>query len=179
MTLTQVFTRFLKEYLPKGAYIPWIIGLTNRNVKRWSYHRFKASERIREIQSHYYARESSKFIDDDLCFFYLLDNIYGRNIYGICARLVEDYLETCFQYMREEDFNSSVLKIYRKLWRRFVDEYVALPKEPSRYYNPINVDDINMANSFGIKKPIERCMLPLYLKNNILRYSKRVKPWER
>lgn len=175
MTLTQVFTRFLKEYLPQGAYNSWIIALTNRNVKRWSYRRLNASDRMRRIQS--YRRIDSSYIGTNLCFFYLLDNSNGRNVYGICGRLVEDYLETCFQHIKEDDFLASVVSTYRKLWREFIDEYVILPKKPSCFYSPFNVEDVKMVNSFGIKKSIERCALSRYSK--LLIYDKMIKPWER
>lgn len=182
MTLTQVFTRFLKDYLPQGAYGSWIIAITNRDYNKWSYGRRYEEYRIKSwYHIPYYLRYQVQFkynaVDQsDICSRYLTDNPYGRNVYGVCGRLVENYLSTCFDYMDSHELRTSVLNVYRKLWRMFVDEYVILPKKPNSFYQMHDRNDQKLMNSFGIRKNVERCSLDLC--GAILKYDRSVKAWE-
>ena len=81
---------------------------------------------------------------------YLLKNRNGTSIYGVINRIIEDKFYYSLNYYGDGRYNE---KKIRKMWRDYIDNYVNLPKAPTKYWKA-RKEDIALENSFSFKENI-------------------------
>ena len=149
MTFTQIVGRFIKDYMPKECKDNILVGIFKDEL-------ISGLRNSRNMDSIYYREILNRFPDransllNDFCFLLLLRNENGTSIYGVINRIIEDKFYYSLNYYGDGRYNE---KKIRKMWRDYIDNYVILPKAPTKYWKG-KEEDIALENSFSLKENI-------------------------
>ena len=149
MTLTQIVGRFIKDYMPKECKDNILVGIFKDEL-------ISGLRNSRNMDSIYYREILNRFPDransllNDFCFLLLLRNENGTSIYGVINRIIEDKFYYSLNDYGDGRYNE---KKIRKMWRDYIDNYVILPKAPTKYWKG-KEEDIALENSFSLKETI-------------------------
>ena len=149
MTLTQIVGRFIKDYMPKECKDNILVGIFKDEL-------ISGLRNSRNMDSIYYREILNRFPDransllNDFCFLLLLRNENGTSIYGVINRIIDDRFFYSLNDYGDGRYNG---KKIRKMWRDYIDNYVNLPKAPTKYWKA-REEDIALENSFSFKENI-------------------------
>ena len=149
MTFTQIVGRFIKDYMPKECKDNILVGIFKDEL-------ISGLRNSRNMDSIYYREILNRFPDransllNDFCFLLLLRNENGTSIYGVINRIIDDRFFYSLNYYGDGRYNE---KKIRKMWRDYIDNYVNLPKAPTKYWKA-REEDIALENSFSFKENI-------------------------
>ena len=149
MTFTQIVGRFIKDYMPKECKDNILVGIFKDEL-------ISGLRNSRNMDSIYYREILNRFPDransllNDFCFLLLLRNENGTSIYGVINRIIDDRFFYSLNGYGDGRYNG---KKIRKMWRDYIDNYVILPKAPTKYWKG-KEEDIAWENSFSLKENI-------------------------
>lgn len=148
MTFTQIVGRFIKDYMPKECKDNILVGIFKNEIINGLKNRMMDDRGCSEVLNWFPDHANSLL--NDFCFLFLLKNRNGTSIYGVINRIIEDKFYYSLKNYGDGRYNG---KKIRKMWRDYIDNYVNLPKAPTKYWMA-REEDIALENSFSLKENI-------------------------